>query len=853
MFAGIALTMESETPVEDVEVDSAALEPSLGEPVENGDGTSTLYIDSNEANSTDDGWFSDLSLTLPEDELEAIALKYLDLIDGDIEDRKERDKMQAAGLQKAGLGDPAPGGAGFDGASRCTHPVLIDSYISFSSSAIKELFPPNGPVRAKVEGKPNKKKLDKARRKSDFMNWELTQQIKSYRSELEKLLTQLPVGGSQYMKIYWDDSKKRPNVEFVPIDDMVIPYEARSFYDLQRKFHRMRVSDFEYQGRVQSGYYRDLSLKGGYIGQEDETASKRQTDKIEGKRNNYSSDNGERLINEGCIFDIIEGDDKAPEDRACPYLITIDEESRKVLSLYRNWNEDDQTCQELEYIVDFNFIPWRGVYALSLLQCLAGLPDALTGSLRALLDSALINSMPGGLKLKSQQGGASLSIAPTQITEVDSMGQDDIRKLYMPIPFNPPSPILFQLLGFLTDQAQGVVGTAEEKISDASNNMPVGTTLALIEQGAKVFSAIHTRLHDSQRRCLEILHRLNRDHLPDRIEFGSDPEDYVTREDFEGPMDVHPVSDPNIFSEAQRFAQIQFVLSSLTQTAQVLPQVAQLFDLRELYAHAFSMAKIPDYEDFLPPAVEPKPLNPVDENIAMVMGKPVKAYPGQNHEAHIQVLLDFAQNPLFGKSPIIASQFGTAALNHLQDHLLVWYEEMMKLNAAQSTGQQVDQIDWDTDPSSAIALAKSAPVIDQAAQIAFGKIPALVAQGMQMLQTMAPKPPVDPMVQVMQSKIQGDQGIQQGKLSLAQQKATADAQMKMAVLQEKLQAATQDYHIQLQKAGIDSQTQIKQSEIESQTEIAKTLHDNQTAESIADKKIHADKSTRLSNGGGLDD
>lgn len=845
--------MESDLPVEEVQVDSAALEPPLGEPVENGDGTTTIYIDSNEANPTDDGWFSDLSLTLSEAELDTLAIKYLDLIDNDLDDRKDRDRMQADGLKKAGLGDPAPGGAGFEGASRVTHPVLIESYIDFSSSAIKELFPPNGPVRAKVEGKPNKKKLDRARRKGEFMNWELTQKIKPYRSELEKLLTQLPVGGSQYMKIYWDESKGWPNVEFVPIDDMVLPYEARTFYDLQRKFHRMRVSDFEYQRRVDSGYYRDLSLPAGYVGQEDETESKRQTDKIEGKRNNYTSDTGERIINEGCVFDIIDGDDKAPKDRACPYLITIDEDSRKVLSLYRNWDEDDKTAQELEYIVDFNFIPWRGVYALNLLQCLAGLPDALTGSLRALLDSALINSMPGGLKLKSQQGGASLSIAPTQITEVDSMGQDDIRKLYMPIPFNPPSPILYQLLGFLSDKAQGVVGTAEEKISDASNNMPVGTTLALIEQGAKVFSAIHTRLHDSQRRCLEILHRLNRDHLPDQIQYGSDPEDIIMRADFEGPMDVHPVSDPNIFSEAQRFAQIQFVLSSLTQTAQVLPQVAQLFNMRELYAHAFEMAKIPDYEDFLPPIVEAKPLNPVDENIAMVMGKPVKAFLGQNHEAHIQVLLDFAQNPLFGKSPIIASQFGTAALNHLQDHLLVWYEEMMKLNASQTIGGSADQIDWDTDPSSAIELAKSAPVVDRAAQIAFAKIPELVAQGMQMLQAMAPKPPVDPMVQVMQSKIQGDQQNQQGKLSLAQQKATNDAQMKMAVLQEKLQAATQDYHIQLQKAGIDSQTQIQQSEIESKTELAKTLHDNQTAENIADKKIHADKATRLSNGGGLDD
>ncbi len=824
---------------QDVEID----EPAQPTEQQNPDGTTTILLDENEPPESGE-WFSNLALTLPESELDYLSQKYLNLIDQDIEAREERDKMQVDGLKKAGLGSPAPGGADFEGSSRVTHPVLIQAYIDFSASSIKELFPPNGPVRTKVEGKPNKEKMDRAKRKTAFMNWELTEQVRSYRPELERLLTQLPVGGSQYMKLYWDESRNRPNVEFIPIDDMVLPYEARNFFEVQRKFHRMRISDFEYERRVSSGLYRDLSLPSSYAGTEEETASARQTAKIEGKKNDYSSETGERIINEGCVYEQLEGDDSA-----CPYLISIDEQSRKVLSLYRNWDEDSKTQEELEYIVDFNFIPWRGVFALSLLQCLGGIPDALTGALRALLDSAIINTMPGGIKLKGNPNGASLSISPTQVMEVDSMGQDDIRKIYMPIPFNPPSPMLFQLLGFLTQAAQSVVGTAEDKIAEMGANMPVGTTLALIEQGAKVFSSIHARLHDSQRRCFEIIHRLNRDHLPDKLQWGSDPDDYVTQEDFEGSMDVHPVSDPNIFSETQRFAQVQFVMQSLTTTAAVIPAVTQLFDIRKLYARAFEMAKIQDYEEFLPPAPEAIPLNPVDENVAMVMGKPVKAYVGQNHEAHIQVLLDFAQNDLFGKSPVIAPKFIPAALNHLQDHLLVWYEEMMK-NAA-ANGQKQDGIDWDDNADMSVALAKACPVVDQASKMAFAKIPALIAQAMQALQALAPKPPMDPMVQVAQADIQGKQQIAQGQLSLQQQKAQNDAQGKVQVLQAKMHQAQMDYQLELQKAGLSEQTEMQKAELVSKTDLAKTIHDNTSAQHIAAMKISADAHTHLSDGASL--
>lgn len=864
---------DSDTTEVDLDADAAQGEPPAE--FQNDNGTTTIMLDGEAPPAVDGDFFANLAESLPEEVLNALGRKYLDLIEEDRECRKPRDKMYADGLKKAGLGGPAPGGADFSGASRVTHSCLVESYVDFSASSIKELFPPNGPVRTKIDGKPNKQKMDRAKRKCEFMNWQLTREIPSYRPELERLLTQLPAGGSQYMKVYWDEAMQRPEVEFVPIDYIVLPPEARNFFDVQRKFHAMKTSRLTYDRRVSSGEYVDHELPRAYGNPNQDTDTQRQTDKIEGKEDNYVLHQDERLIFEGCVFDEITDnmgmaiDPKAPEGKAVPYLLTIDDESGKVLALYRNWDEEDKNHREIDYLVDWTFIPWRGVFGIGLPELIGDLSTAMTGALRALLDSALINTMPSGMKLKGLPSGSNNSISPTEIKEIDSGGMtDDIRKLYMPTPFNPPSPVLFQLLGFLTTAAQGVVGTAEEKIADASNNMPVGTALALIEQGAKVFSSIHARLHDSQRRCLEILHRLNRDHLPDgKVMYGTDPEDYVTREDFEGRMDVHPVSDPNIFSETQRFAQIQFVIQTVLQFLPVYPAIGQMVDMREMFARAFEMAKIQDYEAFLPEQPKAAPLNPADENVSLVMGKPVKAYQGQNHEAHIQVLLDFAQNPLFGMSPIVAQKFGPGALNHLMDHLLIWYEEMMKAAASQGGLQQV--ADWDNDPQASVELAKAAPVVNKAAELAFAKIGPLVQAAMAKLQAMAPKPPVDPMVAVAQAEIQGKQEIAKQQLSLDQQKAEMDSRQKMvlaqakaAEAQQKANAAQQDYQIEMQKLGIqahtdmagamiDAQTSIRTANIAAQTDMAKTIHDNASAQKIAEMKIDADSKTRLSDGASL--
>lgn len=831
-----------------IEVDPTALGEEPGE-IDNQDGTTTVTMGGGTAPQQPLDFFANLAETLPDDELDRLAEKYLKLIDADIEARKERDKQYADGLQKTGIAEPAPGGANFEGASRATHPILAESYVDFAASAIKELFPPNGPVKTKIEGKPDHMKMAKAERKCAFMNWQLTTQIKGYRSELEKLLTQLPPGGTQFKKIFWSEDKGRIDVEFVPIDNFILPYNAKNFADSQRKFHRMELSPLDLEWRVSSKFYRDWSLPPAAGANFSETEAEKQNAKIEGKSDNYQTDDQDRIVYEGDVFEFVNGDDKGNSERPSPYLISIDNESRKILALYRNWQETDPRREELEHTVDYNFIPWRGALGIGLVHLIGGLSDALTGALRALLDSALIANSATCLKLKGPPSGNNNSIEMTQATEIDSMAADDIRKIAMPLPFPGPSPVLFELLGFITNAAKSVVSTAEEKIADASNQMPVGTALALIEQGAKVFSAIHARLHDSQRRVLEIIHRLNRDHLPEKFQFGSDPDDYVLRADFDGPMDVRPVSDPNIFSEAQRLAQIQFILQLITQLAPVAQAIPAIgINLHALLKRSFQQIKFPDFEEILPDAPSAVPLDPVGENMNLALGKPVKAFEGQDHQAHIQVHADFSQSPYFGMSPAMNPGFTANMLNHIQDHLLTFYSELMKQDAAQTLGVQPQAVS--ANPKAAEAMAQASPVVGKAVEIAFSKLPPLMQQGAQIVKQKAMEnAPKDPRSAVMAEKVKAESQHDQQRLALDAKKHSDEMALKshdqQADVQERFQQNQAD--LQVQMADIQKEMTIKGAEltakqqdalrealIRSHTELAKTHADNRTALEIAE-------------------
>jgi len=635
------------------------------------DGSALVHLSTLKGPEQSPDFYANLAESMPEYELMNLGNKFLTLIEKDKEARKKRDEQYEEGIRRSGLGNDAPGGAQFQGASKTVHPVMAESGVDFAARAMKELFPPDGPVKSKIIGTASDDKQKKADNKRDFMNWQCTEQIIEFRDEEEQMTTQLPFGGSQYLKMWFDPEMRRPRIEFIPIDNIYLPYASVNFYTASRVTEVDDIIQDTFEQRVASGLYRDINAYVTSMEPELSKAAKANL-KVEGKTDTGENPDGiRRTFN---IYTWLKTDyDSIAKGERAPYILMLDEQTHQVLGLYRNWEDGDDRRAKLDWIIEFKFIPWRGAYAIGLPHLIGGLSAALTGALRALLDSAHINTAATMLKLKGAKiSGQSQNIEVTQVTEIEGApGVDDIRKIAMPMPFNQPSPVLFQLLGWLTDAAKGVVTTAEEKIADISSTAPVGTTQAMIEQGAAVFSAIHARLHASQARVLKVLARLNRWHFDDMDLDDIIEEIPVTKDDFNKMSDIVPVSDPNIFSDTQRFAQAQ----ALAQRAQANPT---LYNLLAVEKRILQTMKIPNVQDVLPDPAKVEDMNPALENVSMTLGKPVGAFPGQDHMAHIQTHLDFGTDPMLGGGPIMSDTFLPAVITHVKEHLSFWYLDQMK-------------------------------------------------------------------------------------------------------------------------------------------------------------------------------
>jgi chaperonin GroES len=631
-------------------------------------------------------FYANMSDDYDDFKLMTLASRYVDLLKKDKDAREQRDKQYEEGIRRTGMGNDAPGGATFMGASKVVHPSMAEGCVDFAARAIKEMFPPDGPVRTKILGKMDEIKSERAERKRDYLNWQITEQIEEFRDEQEQLLTQLPLGGSQYFKLWFDEQKKRPCVEFLPIDRVILPFAASNFYTAERAAEVHEITHWEFNRRVASGMYRDIDMVRSTMSPE-MTRPQKANDKIEGKK---WEDNEDGLRKVYHVYTFLELDeDKYSKGEMAPYIMMIDELDNEVIGLYRNWEETDETMTKLDWIVEFKFIPWRGAYAIGLPHLIGGLSAALTGSLRALLDSAHINNAATMLKLKgAKMSGQSQSVDVTQIVEIEGApGVTDIRQIAMPMPFNPPSAVLFQLLGWLDNAAKGVVTTSEEKIADVNANAPVGTTQALIEQGAAVFSAIHARLHESQGRVLKILCRLNRWHFDEMRKSEVVVDLDINREDFAKNTDVVPVSDPHIFSETQRMAQMQAVIA-------LAEKHPDQFNMNNVLARSLKQMKVPNINELMKDVPAPEQRTSADENAAMLIGQPAYAYMQQDHIAHIQDHLQFGLNPFLGQSPFADPQYLNHLIEHIKQHMTLWYLNRSNGYVAQANkGKPIDNYD----------------------------------------------------------------------------------------------------------------------------------------------------------------
>ena len=753
-------------------------EDEQGEIEEMDDGSAVVHMPEFKGPADDEDFYSNLAETIDIHDMNRLASRYLDFLSNDKEAREKRDKQYEEGIRRTGLGDDAPGGAMFYGASKVVHPVMAEACVDFASRAIKELFPPDGPVRTKILGEVTDEKVERAERKRDYTNWQLTEQIVEFRDEQEQLLTQLPLGGSQFMKMWYDEKKRRPCAEFVPIDNILLPFSSANFYTAQRVSERQDITEFEFNQRVDRGLYRDINLVRA-TAEPEMTASEKANEKIEGKSWSDSEDGLRTVYHIYTWLDL--DDDARTKGETAPYILMIDELESKVLGIYRNWEEGDEGLDKLDWLIEFKFIPWRGAYAIGLPHLIGGLSAALTGALRALLDTAHVNNSLTMLKLKGAKiSGQTQQVEITQVTEIEGApGVDDIRKIAMPMPFNPPSPVLFELLGWLDNAAKGVVTTAEEKIASVTSNTPVGTTQALIEQGAVVFSAIHSRLHDSQRRVLQVLGRINRWYLEDQRRGDVVADLEISREDFMRNSDIIPVSDPHIFSETQRIAQLQSVL-------QLSSQFPGLIDPKALVSRMLKQLKVPDVNELMPNTSKPVELDAADENAAMALGKAAFAYPRQDQLAHIQTHLTFALDPALGSNPLIAPAYLPHALEHIKQHMMLWYTSQMKGYVTAGSDIKLGKYESNklaSDIDKAIALASDHVKLDTA-EVFKGVVPALQQLG-QLAQQFVPKPPSDPESQAI---LQASMAETQRRAANDQARSALDAQKMKEDLGDKREA-----------------------------------------------------------------
>lgn len=790
--------------------------------------------------SSSEDFSENLAEVLDSGDLSDLSTELVELIEKDKKSREKRDKQYQEGLRRTGLGDDAPGGAEFEGSSRVVHPVLAEACVDFASRAIKELFPASGPVKPWVIGNTNPQKMERANRKTRFMNWQLTTQIKEYRDELEQILTQVPMGGSQFQKFWYDDRLRRTRVEFVPVDEILLPFSASSFYTAVRATHRQEITKHTFRQRVKSGLYRDV-FDPIDPSTPERSLSSEANDKIEGREDDGYNEDGLRAILEIYTWRELEADSVSGGDYA-PYIITIDEDTEQVLAIYRNWDENDATLEKLDWFVEWKFIPWRGAYAIGLPHLIGGLSAALTGSLRALLDSAHINNAATMLKLKSGRiSGQNTTVNVTQVCEIEGpAGIDDVRKLAMPMPFNPPSPVLAGLMESLYALAKGVVSTAEDKMQNIGDRTPVGTTQAIIEQGSNTYSAIHARLHESQKKALAILHRINSKFLSDQNIEQDLFEDMCSEEDFLGSMDVIPVSDPTIFSETQRFAQSQAVLQ-MAQADAANPSIPwnQLAVRRRI----LKQMRIDGVEELLPPEKEPITADALTENTKLLKGHPLKVGEEQDHIQQIMAHTAFLTSPLQIGNPLVPPQALMQLITHIGEHIQALQEQTLRMMAQQGGG--TDQ-----------AIASAQQHINTQLTQELAPVIQAITQAQQQLQAKMPKPPIPPeiqaSIQIAQMDIQRKTQLDQATLQMKQQESQSQAQLDQAMLQlkgteaahkQQMEQAAQQFDQYMEQLRL--QADQRAEEVQRQVELMNNKADNHQKQMTELLKNRDDNETKI--------
>ena len=589
--------------------------------------------------------------------------------------RKEWEETYIKGLNQLGL-KIEERTTPWEGACGVTHPILSEAVIRFQSQAISEIFPSGGPVRTKIVGKATDEKTKQAHRIEDYLNYLVTEVMEEYRSETEKMLFSLPLAGSAFRKVYWDPTMNRPCAMFVPSEDIVVSYGAPSLAMAERVTHVMKRSQNDVRKMQVSGFYADVDLGNPSLDPDD---IQKKYDELTGDSPSHEFDNRYTLLEIHADIDLAGFEDVQNGEEtgiALPYVVTVELGSRKILSIRRNWAESDPDKIRRRHFVHYEYIPGIGFYGFGLVHMIGGLAKSATSLLRQLVDAGTLSNLPGGLKSRGLRiRGEDSPISPGEFRDVDVPG-GAIRDNITFLPYKEPSSVLYQLLGNIVEEGRRFASLTDLKVSDMSNQAPVGTTLALLERSMKVMAAIQSRLHASMKNEFRILEEIIRDHTPLEYPYDLEGDEMMKEEDFDDRIDVLPVSDPNSATMAQRIMQYQAAM----QLAETSPEI---YDMPTLHRQMLEVLGIRDTEKIIPLEDEIPVKDPVLENMDIIRGEPVKAFMWQDHEAHITTHMAAAEDPalleMLEKDPnALAVQSALSA--HVGEPLAFQYRGQIEAN-----------------------------------------------------------------------------------------------------------------------------------------------------------------------------
>ena len=712
------------------------------------DGGVTVDFEPTDQRGMSDDFYSNLAEEMPDRELGRIAGELLGEYDANKASRQEWEDAYANGLELLGF-NYEERTQPFRGSSGVTHPLLAEAATQFQAQAFNELLPSSGPVRTTIVGAETRDKQQQSQRVRQFMNYYITNVMEEYTPELDQMLFYLPLAGSTFKKVYYDENMGRAVSKFIPAEHLVVPYETSDLETCPNITQTLRISLNELRKKQISGFYLDIPV---LPGQAEGDSVTDEINKIDGMSPNQIDYDCTLLE---CHVDLdIEGyeetdDDGEPTGIKVPYVVTISQDNGQILSIRRNYREDDDMKRKIQYFVHYKFLPGFGFYGLGLIHTIGGLSRTATAALRQLIDAGTLSNLPAGFKARGLRiRDDDDPLQPGEFRDVDAPG-GAIRDSLMPLPFKGPDGTLFQLLGFVVDAGRRFATITDMKVGDGNQQAAVGTTIALLEQGSRVMSAVHKRLHYAMRLEFKILSRVMSESLPGEYPYSVEGEDSAVKAtDFDDRVDVVPVSDPNVFSQAQRIALAQTKL-------QLAGAAPDLHNMYEVYRDMYDALGVKDTDRIMKrvPDEEPTPKDPAQENIDVMDMVMLKAFQGQDHESHIMAHLVFGASPMIGGMPALAM----ALQKHCIEHVQIQAEEMAMME-----------------------MRNQGPMAPEQQEMLMEAIKAkFVAQGMQQLRQLSQQASgqgPDPLVQLKEKELQLRAQAEQNDAQNDQAKLNLDAQ-----------------------------------------------------------------------------